>query len=129
MATSSILGGTPAPEHAQGKDNDLLGPSDSSDSGSDVQAERSMATQPDDDSMLGGQPVDLASDTDATGTGEKSGALPDGSRDAGDILPDHIERLSEDGTGAGDEDGDGDNNSVAEKSASLADDEPDETEE
>lgn len=72
MANSSILGGTPAPARVQGKDNDLLGPSDSSDSGSDVQGERPMATQPDDDAMLGGRPADLASDTDMSGTGEKA---------------------------------------------------------
>lgn len=127
MATSSILGGTPAPAHAEGKDNDMLGPSDSSDSGSDVQGERSMATQPDDESMLGGQPVELSSDTDMTGTGERAGAIPDGSRDAGDILPDQVERLPEDGSETGAEDADDDSGSVAEESASLTSEEPDET--
>lgn len=127
MATSSILGGTPAPAQAEGKDNDMLGPSDSSDSGSDVHGERSMATQPDDESMLGGQPVELSSDTDMAGTGERSGAISDGSRDANDILPDRVESLSDDGTHAAIEDADGGSGSAAEESASLANEEPDET--
>ena len=36
MATSSILGGTPAPEQSKGRGTDALGPSDSSDSRSDM---------------------------------------------------------------------------------------------
>lgn len=127
MATSSILGGSPAPAHAQGKDNDALGPSDSSDSGSDVQGERSMATQPDDESMLGGQPVELTSDTDMTGTGERAGAIPDGSRDARDILPDHVERLPENDAKTGTADADGDSGSIGEESAGLVGEEPGET--
>lgn len=129
MATSSILGGTPAPARVQGKDNDVLGPSDSSDSGSDVQGERPMATQPDDDSMLGGRPVDLASDTDVSGTGEKAAATPEGTRDSGDILPDHVERLPEEGGEAEAESLDEERGSVAEESAELASDEPDEPDE
>jgi hypothetical protein len=36
MATGSILGGAPEPGKPRGRDADALGPSDSSDSGSDV---------------------------------------------------------------------------------------------
>lgn len=128
MANSSILGGTPAPARVQGKDNDLLGPSDSSDSGSDVQGERPMATQPDDDAMLGGRPADLASDTDMSGTGEKAAATPDGNRDAGDILPDHVERLPDGGMEEESEDAAQSRGSVAQESAELVSEEPDETE-
>lgn len=76
MATSSILGGTPVPEEISGKDMQTLGPSDSSDSGSDAQGAYGRE--------------ELASDTDAAGTGE-SASIGDGQPDA-DILPDHIER-------------------------------------
>ncbi len=78
MATSSIVGGSQAPEEYSGKDLQALGPSDNSDSGSDVIGAYSDEA--------------LASDTDSFGTGERasSGAsddLPDA-----DIRPDHIER-------------------------------------
>jgi hypothetical protein len=76
MATSSILGGTPVPEEISGKDVQSLGPSDNSDSGSDAVG------------AYGSE--ELASDTDAAGTGE-SASIGDGQPDA-DILPDHIER-------------------------------------
>lgn len=95
MATSSILGGQSAPQRPKGFGTEELGPSDSSDSGSDVQGERSLATQPDDESMLGAVPVDLSSDSDAGGTGERAGALPVPARDGGDILPDHVEDLTD----------------------------------
>ena len=90
MATSSILGGERAARQADGKDVDRLGPSDTSDSGSDVQGERPMATGPDNPAEWGAIVTDLASDTDASGTGER--ASVDGSEvaDGADILPDRI---------------------------------------
>jgi hypothetical protein len=57
-----------------------LGPSDSTDSGSDARGAF------DDD--------ELSSDTDAEGTGERSSVDPRSGRSDIDILPDHIERLS-----------------------------------
>ncbi len=77
MATSSILGGTRQMYESSGKDVHSLGPSDNSDSGSDA---------------TGAYGADeLASDTDAAGTGERSSV---DERDGGlnaDILPDHVE--------------------------------------
>ena len=94
MATSSILGGTAAPQHPRGTGSDLLGPSDSSDSGSDVQGERTLATDAD-DGGTGAIPVELDSDTDARGTGERGAAAGTEPRDGGDILPDRVVRGSD----------------------------------
>lgn len=80
MATSSILGGTRAPRRAAGNDSNALGPSDNSDSGSDVQG------------AYGSD--ELASDSDAVGTGERATAGGGMERPDADIMPDHIERLS-----------------------------------
>lgn len=92
MATSSILGGTPAPEQAKGRGTDALGPSDSSDSGSDVLGERQMSTGADDPDELGATPAEKGSDTDRFGTGERASATPSGEHDAADILPDRVSR-------------------------------------
>jgi hypothetical protein len=79
MARSNILGGDTAPSIPEGSDADRLGPSDSSDSGSDIQ---------------GARRPDTHADSDAAGTGERGSALPDeGVEDARDIAPDHIETL------------------------------------
>ena len=79
MATSSILGGDPAPTWPRGSDVASLGPSDSTDSGSDAR---------------GGFDFDeLSSDTDAEGTGERSSVDPLNVRSDADILPDHIEGI------------------------------------
>jgi len=94
MATSSILGGSTAPQRAPGTGTDLLGPSDSSDSGSDVQGERALATDAD-DGGTGAVPVELDSDTDARGTGERGAAVGAEPRDGGDILPDRVVRTSD----------------------------------
>lgn len=92
MATSSILGGTPAPEQSKGRDTGALGPSDSSDSGSDVSGERRMSTGADDPDELGATPAERGSDTDRFGTGERGSATPGGAQDAADILPDRVSR-------------------------------------
>lgn len=76
MATSSILGGVPAPSQSKGRGTDSLGPSDSSDSGSDVLGERPLATGTDDPDELGATPADPSSDTDRFGTGERGSATP-----------------------------------------------------
>ena len=80
MATSSILGGDWVPRRPGGTDVASLGPSDSTDSGSDTRG--------------GFDDDELSSDTDAEGTGERSSVDPRNGRSDVDILPDHIERLS-----------------------------------
>ncbi len=89
MATSSILGGDRAPLNPSGRDTDALGPSDSSDSGSDVQGERGFDAL--DDGQIGGDRADLRSDSDASGTGERGSAVNDSEIVEGaDIAPDRI---------------------------------------
>ncbi len=89
MAQSSILGGQPAAAQARGRDTDALGPSDSSDSGSDVQGERAHVAS--DVADAGALPVELGSDSDASGTGERGAATGEDIEAGADILPDHIE--------------------------------------
>jgi len=82
-------------EYGKGHGTGALGPSDSSDSGSDVQGARHVAA--DDQSELDDHGVDfneeeLASDTDRYGTGER--ALADGDstfESDGDIRPDELD--------------------------------------
>lgn len=90
MANSSILGGTPAAPRPPGRDVDTLGPSDSSDSGSDVRID-AHTTNPDGLEGPGPLPVEHGSDTDAAGTGERGSATGDGPREAADIQPDQVE--------------------------------------
>ena len=74
-----------------------LGPSDSSDSGSDVRHERRMATTPDTPNELGAVPARGASTTDASGTGERASAMGDAEdRDGEDLLPGHADDIAED---------------------------------
>lgn len=81
MATSSISGGVKPPEEPGGKDTRSLGPSDSSDSGSDT---------------LGVYSSDeLASDSDAAGTGERATVDHSAQEENSDILP-HLVRKAED---------------------------------
>ena len=84
MATSSIQGGSQAPEEISGKDLHALGPSDNSDSGSDA-----VGAYGDDE---------LSSDSDAVGTGERASAGLGRDQPATDILPDHIEQAPGDDT-------------------------------
>lgn len=74
MARSSIDGVDRADTIPAGRDIDALGPSDSSDSGSDMQ----------------GIPGLEGSDSDASGTGERASATPDGPVNDRDILPDRV---------------------------------------
>ena len=90
MATSSILGGDRPPSQSPGRDTDALGPSDTSDSGSDIQGERGFDALA--EGEVGASRVDQGSDTDAEGTGERGGAVQDRAVVEGaDIAPDHIE--------------------------------------
>ena len=83
MAKSSILGGERAAVQPSGRGADLLGPSDSSDSGSDSMGE------------LGPDQID--SDTDRFGTGERASVDLSESGSSVDILPDHVDRASRGG--------------------------------
>ncbi len=90
MTNSSFLGGERAARHATGKDVDALGPSDSSDSGSDVQGERSLRGEGDHADELGSLIVDTASDSDSSGTGERASATGKDVSDGADIMPDQV---------------------------------------
>jgi len=80
MATSSILGGDHRPRPVSGRDTDALGPSDNSDSGSDAQGAYGDS--------------EMASDSDAAGTGERA-SIEGMDRSDTDILPDHVVREDE----------------------------------
>lgn len=90
MSNSSIRGGTSAPQQPAGSDVDRLGPSDRSDSGSDIQGEQPMATEPDNPAEWGAIPAHADSSSDTWGTGERSSAAGQKQRDGGDIMPDRI---------------------------------------
>jgi hypothetical protein len=120
MSQSSILGGDRAPQQARGRDAETLGPSDSSDSGSDIQGASRLKTDAEEGRLGGATPVDNDSDSDSMGTGEHAEAVPEGARDGADIAPDRIAR-SKDALDAA-ESITGDDDSIE----SLADDESDE---
>jgi hypothetical protein len=86
MAYSSILGADTAPAQPSGRDADLLGPSDNSDSGSDA-----VGT------------YEAHADSDAVGTGERGSVTPGEAREGADILPDRVVRLGEGGDDAEEE--------------------------
>ena len=92
MSHSSILGGERAPQQASGRSADTLGPSDTSDSGSDIQGATRLKTDTEEGELGGATPIDLNSDSDASGTGERAEAVPEGARDGADIGPDRIAR-------------------------------------
>jgi hypothetical protein len=94
MATSSILGGTRPPEEPTGTDIDSLGPSDTSDSGSDVRVTRERTALPD-DAAEGAIPVAHDSSTDAAGTGERASADSPSPHADADILPDSMAEAAE----------------------------------
>ncbi len=99
MATSSILGAERAPAQAEGRDVERLGPSDTSDSGSDVQGELDLASPEDlDRTLFGNTQTGLSSDSDSGGTGERGAALmdEDAEREGNDILPDRVQNLADD---------------------------------
>ena len=92
MAQSSILGGERAPRQADGRSSDVLGPSDTSDSGSDIQGATRLKTDTAEGEMGGATPIETDSDSDSMGTGERAEAVPEGARDGADIAPDRIAR-------------------------------------
>ena len=92
MSQSSILGGERAAKQAEGRSADVLGPSDTSDSGSDIQGATRLKTDTEEGEMGGATPVDTDSDSDSGGTGERASAVPDAARDGADIAPDRIAR-------------------------------------
>ncbi len=94
MATSSILGGARPPEEPTGTDIGSLGPSDTSDSGSDVRIAGERTAVPD-DAAGGAIPVAHDSSTDAAGTGERASADSPASQADADILPDSMEEVGE----------------------------------
>ena len=104
MARSSIYGADRAPTQAQGRDVEALGPSDTSDSGSDVQGELDLAAPTDlDNSIFGVTQPGLESGSDAAGTGERGAALPDEeAREAADIMPDDVRSLADESEAAED---------------------------
>jgi hypothetical protein len=77
MAYSSILGADPAPQQPSGREAELLGPSDNSDSGSDT-----IGTH------------EAHADSDSRGTGERGAVAGPDQREGGDILPDRVVNLS-----------------------------------
>ena len=97
MTRSSILGADRAPQQAEGRDVEALGPSDTSDSGSDIQGEIDLAPPTDlDNTTFGAVQTGLQSDSDSGGTGERGAALPDEEADeARDILPDSVHTLAQ----------------------------------
>ncbi|MBL0423261.1 hypothetical protein JI739_23195 [Ramlibacter sp. AW1] len=82
MAYSSILGADPAPTQASGRDADALGPSDSSDTGSDA-----IGTG------------EIHGDSDAAGTGERGAVFGPDAVEGGDIRPDHVVNVAGNGDG------------------------------
>ncbi|RQZ69193.1 chemotaxis protein [Burkholderia sp. Bp9004] len=85
----------------RGRDGRALGPSDSSDSGSDTAGARRYpfdVDSPLDEHALERGDAALDSDTDRAGTGERASADGDsGLEEAADIEPDRTDRLSEPG--------------------------------
>ena len=79
MAYSSILGGENAPTQPSGREAELLGPSDNSDSGSDT---------------VGTDEAHV--DSDSVGTGERANVAGRDGREGGDILPDKVVNLADD---------------------------------
>jgi len=82
MAYSSILGADPAPAQPSGRSSDLLGPSDSSDSGSDA-----LGT------------AEVHADSDGSGTGERGAVVGRDAAEGADIAPDRIVRMGAEDSG------------------------------
>ena len=92
MARSSIMGGERAPQQAKGRNAETLGPSDTSDSGSDIQGASRLKTDAEEGQLGGATPVGTDSDSDSMGTGERGRPFPSRGRDDADIRPDRIAR-------------------------------------
>ena len=92
MSQSSFVGGGRAPQRAKGRGSDALGPSDTSDSGSDIQSASRLKTDTEEGELGGATPIDSGSDSDSMGTGERRSAVPGAGRDGADITPERIAR-------------------------------------
>ena len=79
MAYSSILGADVAPSNPSGREAELLGPSDNSDTGSDT-----IGTH------------EAHEDSDASGTGERGAVVGADAREGADIMPDRVVSLADD---------------------------------
>jgi hypothetical protein len=119
MSQSSFVGGDRAPQQAKGRGADVLGPSDTSDSGSDIQSASRLKTDAEEGELGGATPIERDSDSDSMGTGERRSAVPGSGRDGADIRPDRIAR-SKDALDSAESIGDDDDSIEA-----LADDEID----
>ena len=100
MANSTLDGtGDEAPKVAKGHGTGALGPSDSSDTGSDVQNAGRHGFDVDsdlDEHAIEQGPDELDSDTDRYGTGERASADGDGKlKPNADILPDELDGLAD----------------------------------
>jgi hypothetical protein len=80
MAYSSILGADTAPTQPGGREAELLGPSDNSDSGSDT---------------IGTIEADQDT-TDSGGTGDRGEVAGRDAREGADIMPDRVVNLADD---------------------------------
>jgi hypothetical protein len=78
MAYSSILGADIAATQPSGRDAELLGPSDNSDTGSDT-----VGTN------------EAHEDSDSTGTGSRGAVAGADAREGGDIMPDRVVNLAD----------------------------------
>lgn len=116
MAHSPLLGTDRAPPAPAGRDTETLGPSDSSDSGSDVAGlddepggdpnePLDRALDPDRERPAG-RDVEAADATDAAGTGERRSAGMDPGRDGQDIGVDRVIDPAHEGADHDDEDPD-----------------------
>jgi len=75
MARSSIMGGDRAPQQTKGRNAESLGPSDTSDSGSDIQGSSRLKTDAEEGQLGGATPVRADSDSDSMGTGERGSKI------------------------------------------------------
>ncbi|CAN7610992.1 chemotaxis protein [Trinickia sp. LjRoot230] len=111
--SSTLDPDNPMPEpREQGRDTGALGPSDSSDSGSDTAGAKrhdfDRDTELDEHAIETGD-AELASDTDRAGTGERSSADGDSTlTDDADIEPDRIDKLYQSGEGESEGEGEPD---------------------
>lgn len=116
MAQSPLLGTDRAPPAPAGRDTETLGPSDSSDSGSDVAGlgdepggdpNEALDRALDPDRVRpAGPDIDAADATDAAGTGERRSAGMDPGREGGDVGMDRVFDPAREGADHDDEDPD-----------------------
>jgi hypothetical protein len=103
MAISPLLGTDHAPAPAAGRDSAALGPSDTTDSGSDVagldddldpSGPLDAVSEPDSLRPMT-SPETLGADSDSRGSGERRSAGSDAGREAADIAPDTVQTVAD----------------------------------